>query len=148
MHVYKPEPEALDAAIANAKSKNRTWMPVYLQNVRRELLEDPERYKGYGMYWWLLKQALIESGVTDFGKSVDKEWFDNMTYGDTARNLAAADSYANYAIANGLFYSSTHPYSYLDEETSEKYGEECWEEALYVLSDDDMEELIGNNSYA
>lgn len=148
MHIYKPAEEAVDAIIAYAKEKNRAWMPVYLENVHNELLENPMRYKSYGMFWWLLKQALIESGVTDFGQALDKEWIDNMTYGDTARNLAVADAYADYAIQNGLVYSSTHPYSYLDEESSEKYGDECWEEALYVLSDDDMEELIGNHSYA
>lgn len=147
MHIYKPALEAVDAVIERARSKNRAWMPVYIENVRNELLEDPKRYKSYGMFWWVLKQALIESGVTDFGQSLDKEWIENMTYGDTAHDLAAADAYVDYAIQNGLFYSSTHPYHYLDEESSEKYGDECWEEALYVLSDDDMEELIGNHSY-
>lgn len=144
MRVYKPSIEMVDAVIEKARGANPNWQSVYLQNVHKELLADPKRYKCYGMFWWVMKQALIESGITDFGQALDKEWLENTAYGDTARNLAATDLYADFALKNGLFYSSTHPYSYFDEESSEKYGDECWKEALYVLSDDDMEEFIGN----
>ncbi len=140
MIIDKPNVEDLDEIIEDARKKNPDWLMAYLRTVSSDLREDPGRYRSYGYYWWVLKRAFLEKGITTFGRDIDKEWEEYMDYGDIEHNVVAADLYQEHIFESCYIYSNTHPYYYKDEESSAKTGDECWEAGEYVLCDTGMEE--------
>ena len=140
--IYKPSEESLDTLISETRERNPNWQRDFLAGLARELREDPRRYKSFGPYWWLIKKELLAAGYTEFGHFMDQEWLDNMDYGNTAYNLAAAWGYSDWATDNGYLYATRHPYALRDSDTEEQFGEEVWENAVYVLEDTDMEAIM------
>lgn len=147
MRIDKPDVEELDEIIEDARKKNPDWVTKYLHATNELLDKDPALYRSYGYYWWGLKRAMLEKGITSCGLSVDEEWAEYTDYGDIEHNVAAAYLYQDRVFDSCFVYSSKHSYYYLDEENSEKNGEECWEEGVYKLRDTVMEEAYEVQSF-
>ncbi len=139
MLIDKPDVKQLDKVIKKARKKNQDWLMKYLRATGNLLGEKPGLYRSYGFYWWGLKRAFLEKGITSFGGFIDKEWEENTDYGDIERNVAAAYLYQQHVFGSCFAYSNRHTYYYLDEESTRQTGDECWEVAEYVLCDTGME---------
>lgn len=140
MLIDKPDVEQLDEIIEDARKKNPDWVTKYLRATSDLLRENPSLYRSYGFYWWGLKRAFLEKGITTFGSDIDEEWEEYTDYGDIEHNVAAAYLYQDHIFNSCFVYSKKHTYYYLDEESSEQTGDECWEVAEYTLRDVGMEE--------
>lgn len=137
--LYKPTVAELELlrneATRNGKVSETEWVDRCCRESARILRKDPLRYRSYGPYWWVQKQAMLAGGITDFGEFVDMEWHDAVDYGSRFLNLLAALIYSNGAMDSGLIYSNSHNVIIKSENTG------ALDAQVYVLSDDDMELL-------
>ena len=129
MKIWKPEEADLQSAIDEAR-KSGTWVDAYLNGVTTLLRKDPLRYRSFGPYWWLVKKALIDRDIYDFGTEIDREWFEDLDYGDEEKNVTAAYLYDE--SREGLnIYDDSH---LLEQEDGEPYE--------YLANDSDVESMV------
>jgi hypothetical protein len=96
--------------------------------IAKILRDRPLRYRTYGPYWWVVKRALIDAGVTDFGDHIDLEWFDALNYGDPAYNLLAAWAYEDARFASGQIIEN--PYHVMIQADGEAIEYACDDEEM------------------
>lgn len=124
-------------ATKNGKVSETEWVERCCKETARILRKDPLRYRSYGPYWWVQKQAMLDSGITDFGDFVDKEWHESADYGNAFLNLLVALLYSNAALDAGLIYSNAHNVTFLPDDPDREM-----DEYVYTVADDEME-LLG-----
>lgn len=132
-NLYKPTKEDLEPLI-NEVGDLVKWESKFVVSLIGFLLKNPLRYRGYGPYWWLVKQAVIEHGETRFGDHVDAQMVESLDYGDRAINLIAAFAYSETMFDLGKMTASNHTIGFMDGESIE-----------YIIADDDMEMLHTKN---
>jgi len=95
--IRKPTKEELAPLLlqATAKIKPEDWANKFTATMTRYLIRNPDHYRAFGPYWWLVKKALIDRGTLDFGEDIDDAAFAALDYGDETTNLLAAMSYYN-----------------------------------------------------
>lgn len=139
--LYKPTIEELellrDEATGGGRISEAQWAKKICGVMADMLKNDPRRYRSYGPYWWVMKQAMLDNGVAQFGEFIDREWFELVDYGNPFHNLLAAWMYQDGALENGLMYSHAHNVAFLPEE--EKVETPDVQE--YTLVDEEMEQL-------
>lgn len=138
--LYKPTVDELELlrqeATSNGKVSEEQWIQSNCRLMQGALNRDPRRYRSYGPYWWVMKKAMIDNGISDFGDFVDREWLELADYGNTFHNLLAAWMYQDMAVDNGLIYSNDHNVAFEPEEEGMERDVQ-----VYTLVDDDMEIL-------
>lgn len=112
------------------------WKKTFVDSLTKILKGKPLSYRSFGPYWWGVKTALVNAGVTEFGESIDTEWFNKMSYGDDALNLIAGFCYSDPLIDRGKAIESAHVL-YDDEDPVE-----------YTIADEEMEMLDGVKMWA
>jgi hypothetical protein len=132
MQIQKPTKEELTPLFIEA-TENQTaqqWEQRLIQAIALILRKRPLRYRTYGPYWWVVKRALIDAGVTDFGDHIDQEWFDAVDYGDPAYNLLAAWAYEDtrFSVTGQMI---ENPYHVLVDADGEPFE--------FVAGDEEME---------
>lgn len=134
--LYKPSVQELDAlkneAMQGGKVSPAAWLKKMTDGYARILKRKPQQYRSFGPFWWLLKRELINHGHTEFGTTVDAEWYNHADYGDPVLNMLAVWTYAEFADGRGLLFSNAHAVSFIDD-GAESEPEE------YVLIDEEME---------
>lgn len=136
--LQKPEVakiEALrDTATNNGQVSEADWIAKNIELTAGILRRDPRRYRAYGPYWWVVKRAMINHGLDDFGDFVDLEWYDKVDYGNEFLNLLAALIYQDMVLELGLIYSNDHNIEYepVDEDSE-------GDVQVYTVADDFME---------
>jgi hypothetical protein len=134
MQIQKPTKEELTPLFIEA-TENQTaqkWEQRLIQAIADILRERPLRYRTYGPYWWVVKRALIDAGVTDFGDHIDQEWFDALNYGDPAYNLLAAWAYEDARFAGGQMIEN--PYHTLTDADGEAIEYACNDEQMEAMA--------------
>lgn len=103
------------------------WMETFLATVAKMLRKNPLWYRAYGIYWWGLKQILIERDLitSDF---IDAEWVEKVQYEQPAYLLLAAFAYHDERQDIGALEDDTHVIE-LDDGAIDSY----------VLIDEDFE---------
>ncbi len=83
------------------------WMETFLAAVAKMLRKNPLWYRAYGIYWWGLKQMLIERELisSDF---IDAEWAEKVQYEQPAYHLLAAFAYHDERQDIGALEDDTH----------------------------------------
>lgn len=139
---YKPTAETLEQlkneALDGGRVKEEDWQQKLCNSIAGNIKRDPRSYRAYGPFWWVLKRAMIDNGVTDFGTTIDAQWFENADYGNTTDNMLAAWLYGDNAMDNGLIYSNAHNVTFAvsDDEKGDYH-----DTREYVLVDDEVETL-------
>lgn len=99
------------------------------QNIKNK----PVRYRAYGMYWWALKQVLIENGhdfgIIDFGKDNDGIMSELYRGSNNEETIVAADAFWREMLRTTIQGNNQY---LLDNQTGE----------VYILADAEMEGLI------
>lgn len=116
------------------------WIVKFLEIMRRLLKNDIRRYRSFGPYWWIVKEAFLEAGITEFGEYIDSEWLDMTRYDTSFHGLLAALLYSGQSMNMGMIYANSHNVS-IEEENG------IMDEQVYVLADDDMETLAIEKSF-
>ncbi|EII3127211.1 hypothetical protein [Vibrio parahaemolyticus] len=103
------------------------WMEKFLATVTTMLRKNPLWYRAYGVYWWGVKQMLIERNLiaSDF---VDAEWVEKIQYEKPAYHLLAAFAYHDERQDIGALEDDTHVIE-LDDGSIDSY----------ILIDEDFE---------
>ena len=128
--MWKYPKEILEETLKESTSNREEWQKKVLEGFASILKKNPARYRGYGCYWWLLKQEFLKVGNEKFGVFLDAELVETTDYGDSALNLMACLLYGNQRLDMGLQENAFHTLA-MDES-----GEETRE---YGLVDEDME---------
>jgi hypothetical protein len=131
--IHKPTMADLTPLVAAATENGKTlsqWLPGFLAGLRDFLLKNPLRYRGYGPWWWVVKKALLEQGLEDFGTHLDAETVEAFDTGDAAHNVLAAYAYSDYMFELGKMTDSVHSLDFTDGDSRE-----------YIVADEDMETL-------
>jgi len=131
-NIYKPTKEDLQPLIEQVGDLV-TWEQKFVKALADFLAKNPLRYRGYGPYWWLVKQALIEHGETQFGDHVDAQMVEALDYGERTSNLIAAFTYSEGMFDLGKM---TDSYHMIDDDG---------EQREYIIADDEMEILHATN---
>ena len=138
--LFKPSIEELNGlrfeATDGGKITEEDWVKENCRIIRKTLSDDPRRYRSYGPYWWIVKRALNDNGMTDFGTTIDLEWAEQADYGNTFLNLLAAWLYQEEALNTGLIYSNAHTIAFEPEEEGVEH-----DISEYQLIDDEVEIL-------
>lgn len=131
--ISKPSAEELQPLIDEAK-KTTDWLVNFLAGLVVIIKKDPLRYRTFGPYWWLVKQAMIAHDILTFGNEIDREWFELLDYGNNELNIAAAWLYENGRTDSKCnLYDDSHM---LEDGNGEPYE--------YLISDSDMEVMAIN----
>lgn len=128
-------------ATQNGQVSEDEWVKRNCELNASLLRKDPRRYRSFGPYWWVLKEAMRNKGITGFGESFDMEGCDLCRYDTPFHTLLAAWIYSENAIDMGLMYANEHIVSYQPEETDVEN-----DVRPYVVADDDMELLAIQNN--
>lgn len=110
MKFIKPSEEELKQNISEVAGKGGTdnWMEKILAAMQQLLLKHPIRYRSHGPYWWPLKKIFIDRGLALFGDNVDREWLEEVDYGEAALNIMAAQLYSDIRFDTGLIDDPFH----------------------------------------
>ena len=138
MIIQKPTKEALTPLFIEA-TENQTakeWEKRLIDGIADILRKRPLRYRTFGPYWWGVKAAMIEQGITEFGSHIDKEWLEDLGYGDSAYNLLAAWAYEDTRFAGGQMIEN--PYHVLMAGDGEAVE--------YACNDEEMEAKAAANA--
>lgn len=106
------------------------WAAGYLAKLPDFLENNPGFYRAFGPYWWLVKKALVDHKVFEFGDEVDREWFEALDYGDEGLNLLAAFAYYEERYSQGALTEQQHIIDDL----------EAVDSIEYLIEDADMEQ--------
>ena len=126
MNIQKPNTDTLQPLIDDARKSGGDWLTQYLVGLVALIKKDPLRYRTFGPYWWLVKQAMIAHDMLNFGSEIDREWFERLDYGNNELNIAAAWVYENgrtdskcnlYDDSHMLEDGDGEPYEYLIADT-------------------------------
>jgi len=131
MKILKPSIEDLQPLL-NAATESQTieeWTSKILRSFKALLLKNPIRYRAFGPYWWLVKQAMIDHGIKAFGTHVDVEWLESMNYADTSLNILASFGYEDMRFNLGLI---SDPFHSMEVDTAGETFE-------FVSADEEME---------
>ena len=124
---------SLKDAIGN-KSRE-SWRIKILGTIAGILHDDPVRYRGFGLYWWNLKKALLTAGYEEYGLELDNDIADQVDYQSKDLNIAAAVLYESWRLDQGLQSNPNHTIVEGDESGD------------YTLIDQDMEIVIKYKSF-
>lgn len=133
LNFYKPTKEDLKPLIDEI-GDIVSWETKFVSSMVDFLAKNPLRYRGFGPYWWLVKQAIIEHGETRFGDEVDNEIVEALDYGERAINLIAAHAYSESMFDLGNMTESRHSMATTDGESVD-----------FIIADDEMELLHAVN---
>jgi hypothetical protein len=116
---------------ATSNKEKSEFVALFVKNLASILDSKPIMYRAYGMYWWALKEMLVNNGISRFGESLEVGTLNVFNYEDKALLCCAAWAYHGYNVDNGLVYSSTHFAAIANDE-----------DYTYYLEDLEMESLI------
>lgn len=85
----------------------------FLEQVAVMLSRNPLWYRAYGIYWYALKQELINRGLID-QEFIDAEQIERAKYDNSAYLLLAAWAYHNERHEIGSGYDDLHVVEYED----------------------------------
>ena len=123
-------------ATQNGQVPENEWVKRNCELNAALLRKDPLRYRSFGPYWWVLKEAMRNNGITDFGEFIDKAGCDLCQYDTPFHTLLAAWLYSENAIDMGLIYANEHIVYYMPEDADQEN-----DTMPYVVADDEMELL-------
>lgn len=130
MNISKPTAQDIQPLVDAARG-NARWMEQYLQKLAGILKKTPLRYRIYGPYWWLVKQAFLANDIISFGTDIDREWFQALDYGNNELNLAAASLYEDGRLDSGLnIFDNSHIVEQDDGEPFEYFADDSDMEAM------------------
>lgn len=119
------------ASYAKNPHENMDFVAFACYAISENIKAKPIRYRGYGMYWYALKQVLIKHGydfgIADFGK------YDDL---DMANNYAMQDDEQTIVMADSFWHEMARTTIQGNREYTLENGE------LYILDDEQMESLI------
>ena len=92
--IYTKDQIKENLAKATSSQTEEQFIAKMTSSISKILKKDPARYRYYGVFWWGVKQALLDADTKWIDDSVDKEWLDKASFGDTASNLIASWMYA------------------------------------------------------
>lgn len=112
------------------------WMETFLSAVAKMLRKNPLWYRAYGIYWWGIKQMLIERELvsSDF---IDAEWLEKIHYEKPAYLLLAGFAYHDERQDIGALEDDTHVIEFEDGAIDS-----------YILIDEDFELVAVANAIA
>ena len=116
------------------------WVKKFISIMQGLLKNDPLRYRSFGPYWWIVKNAMINAGINEFGEAIDAEWLEQSSYDTDYHGLLAALLYSGQMMNNGLIYANQHNIELKDEDG-------VMDMQVYVLADEDMETLAIEKSF-
>jgi len=124
--------QSFDSALAdnNVPKDKAVWIQKVIPVLAKQLLDDPIRYRTYGIYWWKIK-IILSQGSYDFGDT--QEVNINTLYPEPYLYLAAGMISDIARITAGNF-DNRYQYQTEDGDTLD-----------YVLEDRDMEMRIASN---
>lgn len=138
--IVRPQIDELEAlraeATQNGQVSESEWVKRNCELNASILRKDPRRYRSFGPYWWVLKDAMLHHGITEFGDFVDMEGCTLCKHDSPFLTLLEAWLYSENAIDMGLMYSNEHTISFLPEEVEDEP-----DVRVYTLADDTMELL-------
>ena len=82
------------------------FVKSFLSGVARSLFANPETYRSYGVYWWPLKELMIEHGIMVFGTGLESETTEHFRYESDELTCCAAYAMQQTKLANHSFLSS------------------------------------------
>lgn len=119
------------ASYAKNRHENMDFVEFACHALAENIKSKPIRYRGYGMYWWALKELLIkygyDFGIAGFGSSDDKDMANRYRMATDEETIVAADTFWYEMVRTNV-------------RGNRDYRLENGE--LYSLYDDDMEQLI------
>ena len=131
--IEKPGRDDLDKFLAEALQGIDTeqWRATVLAALKTFFIKNPQRYRSYGPYWWLIKKAFIDSGDITFGQDLDEKWVEALGYNDPIYDLAASIFYedARFDYVNAL-------------DAHHQMADDTGEAVEFISSDDDMESRL------
>ena len=74
-------------------STEGNFVNVYVKNTAELINKDKLQYRAFGVYWWPLKQMMLDRGITYFGDYVDEEVASHVSLESEALTCAAAYRY-------------------------------------------------------
>lgn len=95
-------------ATERANQTPEQFVEKFLSSVKKMLLKDRLRYRGYGPYWWLIKKEFIDRNDMSFGDRLDAEYIEALDYGKSERNIIIAYAYGDVRFESGLMYDPYH----------------------------------------
>ena len=95
------------------------WLDNFLNSVVTLLKKDPLWYRAYGIYWWPLKQLLINRDLVPYDH-VDAEWVERVNYDNKAYLVLAAFAYHDDRQNIGAQLDEVHVLEY-DDGTIDSY---------------------------
>ena len=131
MQIQKPTEADLKPLYTEALQgqTEESWTEKILSSIAGILRKSPLRYRTYGPFWWLVKEALIDHGYTEFGEHIDIEWLNDLETGDRVYDLLLAWVYEEGRFSVGQMI--TDPYHSLICADGEPFE--------YVSGDEEME---------
>lgn len=111
------------------------WMNRFLTSLARMLRRRPLSYRAYGIYWWGVKQMLLERKLitSDF---IDAEWAEKVQYEQQTYHLLAAYAYYDERFDAGELEDDTHVVE-LEDGTLD----------CYILIDEEFEQQAMAHSF-
>lgn len=113
----------LEPLLAEAKENKSDagFVKSFLSGVTRNLIENPELYRSFGVYWWPLKELLIEHGVNVFGADLEAETTEHFRYDSDELTCCAAYAMQQTKLKNNEFLASNNLLEFEGGEVDE-YG--------------------------
>lgn len=133
-NVILPTIEQLEPLLNEAtESKSEAdFVASFTKNAIEILTSRPMMYRSYGMYWWAVKELIVNSGFTGFGETLESGVLGTFNYERKAALCCAAWAYSTDSIDAGNIYSSTHSVATTDGNDMDYYLEDMEMEALIM----------------
>lgn len=124
MRIKKPSETDLQPLLDEATENQSVaqYTETYLKTVAELLKRNPLHYRSYGPYWWLMKKALIDSGIGAFEDPVtDLEMVEATEYPSLEHSLLACWAYSESQHDQMAQNSNTHIME-LDDDSLVEYA--------------------------
>ena len=118
----------------NGCLSKKQFVSEILRTAASAMLKDPQSYRAFGPYWWVLKRIMLEHGITIFGRFLDQKWLRRCDYGSDFDNAFAAWLYFGQSLEEGRQHQSEHTIYFAQNEKAGLYTKDT-----YRLMDRDME---------
>ncbi|MFI3273249.1 hypothetical protein [Vibrio sp.] len=137
MNIKIPTPQALVPLYQEAMEgqSEEQWKNTFLNAIAKMIKKDPLWYRAYGIYWWGVKQLLIEEGLLA-AEHIDAEWLEKVHYENPVYLLLAAFAYHDERSDMGAKYDDSHVIE-LDDDTFDSY----------IMVDEELEQLAVAKSF-
>lgn len=138
MKIIIPTPQSLLPLYQEAMEgqSEAQWEAKFLAAITKMLNKDPLWYRAYGIYWWGVKQLLIEKELLNV-EFIDAEWLEKVSYNNNAYLLLSAFAYHDDRENIGAKYDDSHVIEFDDGSFDG-----------HIMIDEEMEQLAIAKSFA